>query len=284
MSKIRIAIIGHGFVGQAVDYGFTHADVLKTIIDPKYGTTVEDLNNSTYHHYYFVCVPTPMGENGAIDYSILDDVMDKLAFTQAELDPPTIIIKSTVTPNIIDRWYYWPNVVYNPEFLTERSAKADFIKPDFHVFGGYQSHCEHVKNLYAQYSLCQPCPVYTMSLVEASYVKYAINTFLSTKVTFFNQLFDSVTSAGGRYNIVANAVGADPRIGYSHTRVPGFDGKQGFGGACFPKDCAAFANYDKSLTLLDKVITINNDYRSQYELDEREKAQNVNYEQAKKEQ
>jgi UDP-glucose 6-dehydrogenase len=59
-------------------------------------------------------------------------------------------------------------------------------------------------------------------------------------------------------------------------KVPGFDGKRGFGGACFPKDFA-FNKAFKGFTLLDNVVTINNTYRSQYELDEREKAQHVDY-------
>lgn len=272
----KILIVGHGFVGQAVDYGFSHRYVEKTIVDPKYGTTIDGLDHSSFD-FIFVCVPTPMGADGSIDYAILDSVMEQLGPALNRLNPPTIVIKSTVTPDIIDRWSYWQSVVYNPEFLTERSAKADFINPDFHIFGGTVSGCKAVEQLYKNYSLCKPCPVYKMTLVEASYVKYAINTFLSTKVTFFNQLFDSISKVGGNFSVVANAVGSDPRVGHSHTCVPGFDGKQGFGGACFPKDCAAFVNYDNALTLLDKVITINNDYRSQYELDEREKEQNVNY-------
>lgn len=263
---MKILIVGHGFVGQAVDYGFSHPQVQKTIVDPKYDRTIDDINPMDYN-LIFICVPTPMGDSGNIDASIVNDVITKVGKC------PLIVVKSTVTPDIVK---HWPdNVVYNPEFLTERSAKDDFVNPPFHIMGGVYTY--DLEEYYHKYSICTPCPVYHMSAMEASYVKYAINTFLSTKVTFFNQLFDSVTKAGGNFNIVANAVGADPRVGYSHTRVPGFDGKQGFGGACFPKDCSAFVNYDNMLTLLDKVININNDYRSQYELDEREKAQNVYY-------
>jgi UDP-glucose 6-dehydrogenase len=69
----------------------------------------------------------------------------------------------------------------------------------------------------------------------------------------------------------------DSRIGPSHTKVPGFDGKLGFGGACFPKDTAAFINYNNCLTLLQEAVTINNKYRAQYELDDREKEQNITY-------
>ena len=59
--------------------------------------------------------------------------------------------------------------------------------------------------------------------------------------------------------------------------MPGFDGKQGYGGACFPKDTAAFSKFDSNLSLLEKAIEINNSYRTKYELDDREKEQNIRF-------
>jgi UDP-glucose 6-dehydrogenase len=73
------------------------------------------------------------------------------------------------------------------------------------------------------------------------------------------------------------AIGRDKRIGVGHTRVPGYDSKRGFGGACFPKDTKAFTLFDDSLTLIDKCVSINNNYRNEYELDEREESNNVKY-------
>ena len=80
-----------------------------------------------------------------------------------------------------------------------------------------------------------------------------------------------------RPNVVINAIGLDPRIGRSHTTVPGYDGKRGFGGACFPKDTTALLTDYPNMTVLEEAIETNNDYRSQYELDFREKEQNVRY-------
>ena len=117
-----------------------------------------------------------------------------------------------------------------------------------------------------------------MTVEEASFVKYAINTFLATKVTFFNQLYDAVSQTSANFNKIISVVGADPRIGHSHAKVPGFDGKRGFGGACFPKDTAALLNYTDKMSLLEKVIEINNSYRSSYNKDDRELAQNISYE------
>jgi UDP-glucose 6-dehydrogenase len=70
---------------------------------------------------------------------------------------------------------------------------------------------------------------------------------------------------------------SDPRIGNSHTSVPGFDGKMGFGGACFPKDTSAFLDYAISFSLLDEVIKSNNKIRSKYTKDKRELKQNISF-------
>ena len=189
-----------------------------------------------------------------------------------------IVIKSTVTPDVISNYKYWNNVVYNPEFLTEKSACEQFVNPEFHIFGGESYNTEKLEEYYEKYSLCTPCPSYHMNHEEASLVKYSINSFLATKITFFNQLYDLCRINGNvNFNTIIKAVGADNRIAPSHTKVPGFDGKQGYGGACFPKDTLAFAKFSNELSLLAKAIEINNDYRSQYERDEREKEQNIQF-------
>jgi UDPglucose 6-dehydrogenase len=267
----KITIVGHGFVGQAVDYGFTHPDVTKTIIDPKYSefTVLPDTSDAI-----FVCVPTPMMDNGEIDTTILDSVMDDL-FKRTTVGS-TIVIKSTVTPAIIKK-YDRAGVVYNPEFLTERSANEQFVDPAFHILGGHPKSTAKIQALYADYSLCNPTKTFHTTMEEASFIKYAINSFLALKVTFFNQLYDAVGETDANFTRIINAVGSDPRIGHSHTKVPGFDGKQGFGGACFPKDVSALIKSTNMLTILEECVNINNQYRNKYEKDEREITQNIQY-------
>ena len=117
-----------------------------------------------------------------------------------------------------------------------------------------------------------------MTPQEASFVKYAINSYLGMKVTFFNQLHDAALDFGCSPQRIINGVSADKRIGYSHTRVPGFDGKKGFGGACLPKDMNAFVKFNQDLTLIAESVKINNKMREEYELDEREKNNNIKFE------
>jgi UDPglucose 6-dehydrogenase len=271
---MKLLIVGHGFVGKAVSYGFTHPEVEHTIIDPKYGNSVADIDIEDYDAT-FICVPTPMNADGSIDSSILDSVMDTLNGSYRDRKKP-IIVKSTVTPDIISK-HGGQGIVYNPEFLREKTALEDFVSPEFHVFGGLSYDTRLVEQLYENYSLCKRCPVYHMSFAEASLVKYAINSFLSTKITFFNQLYDVALENNVNFNKVINAVSADSRIGASHMRVPGFDYKRGFGGACFPKDTAALVAFTDKMTLLEKVVSINNEYRSEYDLDEREQEQNISF-------
>lgn len=279
MSKFKIGIVGHGFVGKAVDYGFEHPMVEKFFVDPKYDTTIDDLV-AWQPNLTFVCAPTPMGEDGVVNATIAEDAVLKCA----RLTKGGVVLKSTVPPDIIDRIALTlameeldNRFVYNPEFLTEKSAAEQFIAPQFHIFGGVPQATAALESIYTDFSNCNPTKAVHMSAVEASFVKYGINSFLAMKVAFFNQLYDAVEDFGGAWNKIVNAIGMDERIGHSHTKVPGFDKKRGFGGACFPKDTKAFTKFSNKLTLLEKTISINNEYRAQYELDDREKEQNISY-------
>ncbi len=268
-----MTIIGHGFVGKAIDYAFQD-DVEKQIIDPKIGVELKDVKLNA--DVTFVCVPTPMHKNGKCDVSILEDVLTQIKHRMTGL----IVVKSTVTPDKIEELFRGSakhRMIYNPEFLTEKNANEDIINPFVHIFGGQSDATEKLELIYKEYSICKPCPVYRMSATDASFVKYGINTFLATKLTFFNEFYDTIKEFGGNYGRIANAIGTDPRIGHAHTRVPGFDGKRGFGGACFPKDVSAFINFTDQATLLEHVMNRNNLYRSEYEKDDREIEQNIQY-------
>jgi UDPglucose 6-dehydrogenase len=273
--KYKIAIIGLGFVGKAVAYGFNNPKIEQQHIDPKLGTEIIDIHEDT--NMVFVCVPTPMG-----NFLIIREVMEELLSNIDDTFNPIIIIKSTVTPDIIEEFDH-PNVVYNPEFLKEVSAIEDFLNPQFQVFGGESDVIDLVEDLFDDYSLCNPTVTYKMSLQEASMVKYTINSFLATKVMFFNQIYDICERLDTNFNVIMNAVGEDTRIGPGHTKVPGYDGKRGFGGACLPKDTDAFVNMAHdilgidALSILQEVIKSNNKIRSKYKKDKREKEQNIIY-------
>lgn len=267
---MKIGIVGAGFVGSAVDYGFTHCE--KFIVDPKLGTTLEDLYDFD-PDYTFVCVPTPMGENGVIDASIVHDVVDKLILNTSTI----VILKSTVTPDHLQKYTTLSRFVYNPEFLTEKSANEDFANPFMHVFGGLPGVTQSIEALYKEYSICKPCPTYHMSVKEASFVKYGINAFLMSKVLWFNQYHDLVESQGCSYTKIINAIGTDGRINPSHTMVPGHDGRRGAALSCFSKDIPALIHFSEGeLSILKEAWNVNCDYRNAYaEPLHREKEQKI---------
>ena len=285
--KFKLGIIGHGFVGKAVDYVFSTPTVEKFVVDPKYNeNTLQDLCD-WQPSCVFICLPTPSKDDGGIDTKNIDEAVMRLV-NQTDA---FIVIKSTVTPDVIDRLSRIDGrIVYHPEFLTEANAKMEMLNAPFRLVGVQQQEAaQHLEGLYNYFSIANPAQMIPMSPVEASFFKYAVNNFLAMKVTFMNQLKAVMDEYGGSYNQMSRALAADQRIGYSHMKIPGPDGKAGFGGACFPKDLSAFINFVEKKTgvepaLLKTVKTINDDIRSQYELSDREKEQNVNYGQVEEEQ
>jgi nucleotide sugar dehydrogenase len=284
-NPLRMGIVGHGFVGQAVEYAFYHPMVEHFLVDPKHDTSIDDLIKWK-PQVAFICAPTPQNpDSGFVDASIVEDAVLKLIYHTNAF----VVVKSTITPDIVDRLYNsiepedFDRFIYNPEFLTEKSACEDFVNAEHHVFGGTAPACDELGQLYDIFSNCKSDKYYRMSGCEASFVKYATNAYLATKLTFFNQLKDLVDSFDCSYNMVTRAMGADDRIGIKHTRVPGPDKKKGFGGACLPKDTMALLKFSETrgeknrFDLLENVLTINNGYRIMYELDQREKVNNITF-------
>ena len=235
-----------------------------------------------YPDVIFICVPTPMNEDGSQDISIVEGVIREIKSTFLD---SYIVLKSTVLPNHIKKIENTiEKFIYNPEFLREKYADEDFINPDLIVFGGKKENCEFLSDVYRKYFNCTNNDYIHTDSVSASFIKYSINAFLSTKVIFFNELYKlfKACETDVDWGTLTEAIKKDSRIGSSHMQVPGHDERFGFGGACLPKDSSAFLNYshsiESSLNLLKKVIEINNDIRSDYKTTtDREKEQNIKF-------
>ena len=76
----NIAIIGHGYVGKAVDHAFNTSQVNKFIVDPIYNSHIGNLKGKKRIDVAFVCVPTPMALDGSIDSSIVEQVVEDLVY------------------------------------------------------------------------------------------------------------------------------------------------------------------------------------------------------------
>ena len=231
--KLKIGIVGHGFVGKATDQGF-NKDVEKFLVDPKLKTNIDQLAKFD-PSFIFICVPTPMGDDGTQDSSIIENVVKEL---NNKCGNAIKIVKSTVLPSILEKLViYDKKIIYNPEFLREKHANEDFINSKMLIFGGDKRISQKVSEIYLNNSKCKTTEHIFTDLKSASLIKYSINTFLASKVIFFNEIFAlyEKLDVDDSWKDVISIIAKDPRIGASHMDVPGHDGKMGFGGACFPK-------------------------------------------------
>lgn len=265
--ELKLGIIGHGFVGTAVDNGFDK-NVDKFIVDiNKNNNTIQDLVKFD-PSLVFVCLPTPQQETHEdVDISIVRDVLINLNENSYK---GIVVIKSTITPQHLVNFKKQFNnlkLIYNPEFLTEANSLQDFIDPNMQILGGKWKDCEAVEKAYIRHSSVKVVPTFKVDLITASLIKYTINSWLATKVIFFNELRDlfDASSSHSSWSQFTDMLTRDPRIGDSHLKVPGPDGKKGFGGHCFPKDTNALLYYAKlkgiDLSILKQAIKKNKNIR-----------------------
>ena len=181
---MNIAIIGCGFVGNALEKAL-HKSVNLLKIDPIYNNEVSDI--SIFNpDIIFICVPTPMSSDADQDISILQSVLSQIKVCGIEA---LIVLKSTVLPNHLNSISDEHNdFVYNPEFLTEKNANEDFINSPLIVFGGNSQSADKLANFYDVHTKCKSKKYYYTDAISASLIKYTINSFLATKVIFFNEL------------------------------------------------------------------------------------------------
>jgi len=211
----------------------------------------------------FVCVPTPMKKDGSCSTEIVEEVVRGLneAWQDREVGGPedkiTVVIKSTVPPGTTARLQEeccWLDLVFNPEFLTEANYLEDFAGMERVVIGGSGRGLEMVVELYEDFcegevygegssTDYQPLRFLTCSSTEAELIKYVTNCFLATKVSLANEFAQVCEKVGADWDTVWGIASTDERLGTSHWRVPGPDGKQGFGGSCFPKDMAGMIHF-----------------------------------------
>ena len=133
-------------------------------------------------------------------------------------------------------------MVFNPEFLTERSASFDFINQTRVILGGDKQHTNKVKYLYKN-RFGDFLPVLETNYETAEMIKYMNNLFFATKVSFLNEMKLLGDKVGVDWSNAIEGFILDGRIGHSHIAVPGPDGKLGFGGSCFPKDIQALIKF-----------------------------------------
>ena len=220
--------------------------------------------------FIFITVGTPEKKNGEIDLSFIKEVVRSVGkLISKNKKKPIILIKSTVIPGtmknvvlpILERNSKKKagkdfGLISNPEFLQEGKAIHDTIKPHVVVLGGYRT--KFMRKTEKFFSRFNPnVPIIITNHQTAEMIKYAHNSFLSTKISFINQIAN-ICQVIPDTNVddVANAIGLDPRIGNLFLNAG-----PGYGGSCLPKDIKAIINLSSKLgvnhTLLTAVEKIN---------------------------
>jgi len=209
--------------------------------------------------FLYVAVGTPPTESGDADLSYVWSVVDQLPGDIP--GRPIVVMKSTVpvgTGEVVRRRLDargLTNVGYvsNPEFLAEGSAVRDFMNPDRIVVGSFEPEdAERVVGLHHGIE----SEVVRTDVPSAELVKLAANAFLSTRISFINEIANVCDLVGADVVDVARGVGLDHRLGphFLHAGI-------GFGGSCFPKDVTALkqlaGNSGYQFMLLQAVWEVN---------------------------
>lgn len=250
---MKIGIIGWGAVGSAVGEGFKMLghDVSKH--DPKYHTKIDDVIET---ELVFICVPTPSGDNGECDLSIVHSTIKDLKDKNYQ---GIIALKSTSVPgttqSIIDK-YNDKDICFVPEFLRERSALEDFVRN--HDVLAVGCHTDRAWHKVCEAHKWLPKNTIRMTPTEAEILKYYSNTFNALRVTFANVMYEICEKLDSDYEKILDTYLLRKTSSPDYLQCG--PNLRGYGGMCLPKDTKAMAELCKKLELPFKLFdTVDND-------------------------
>ena len=249
---MKIGIIGNGFVGNSIAFGFSPTHEIR-IHDKDPKRTLNTIEEVLECDFIFVAVPTPMNRDGSISLKVVEKALQEISEKNTKNN--IIILKSTMVPGSTNNFIkQFPklNIVFNPEFLTERTAKLDFLTQARIVLGGSKRLTKRVAKIFEERFM--HTYIIETDTITAEMIKYMNNIFFASKVSIMNEMKMMCDAIGANWKQALAGFAADQRIGDSHLNVPGLDGKMGFGGSCFPKDINAFISYANELGV--KIPTI----------------------------
>jgi UDPglucose 6-dehydrogenase len=235
---MKIGVIGLGFVGSAMRKLFGQAhEVVGYDSNPMVaGSNAKNALDGA--EIAFICVPTPMAQDGKADISIVEEVV-------RWVKSPIIVIKSTVPPGTTDMLaeHYQKNLHFSPEYMGEgKQFVAPWKYPDprdarshpFVICGGDSA--DMVLDLYSTVMSNDAAYIATSNRA-AELAKYMENSFLATKVAFCYEFAEICKTYDVDFKTVRELWLNDTRMGRSHTMV--LPNQKGFNGKCLPKDISA---------------------------------------------
>jgi len=283
---MNIGIIGAGVVGYATGFGLSkighkvtfndiNEDILQKLNDKGYKVTryySELLRDSEIIQ---ICVPTP-NKDGIQDLSIISRVAEKLGKCLIKTEEyKVIVIRSTILPTYT-RKKILPiiqetsglipgeefGLCVNPEFLRQASALDDFLNSWRIVIGEYD---EKSGSILEEVYKPLKTRIFRTTFEIAELIKYISNAFLSTKISFFNEMYLISDKLGVDPDLVNNIVALDPRIGKY-----GIKGGRPFGGVCLPKDLEAFIELfhllDLNPSIISSVLKVNKEMQARNDI------------------
>lgn len=220
----------------------------------------------------FICVGTPSLRNGKLDLKGVERVCQDIGEAlRKKASFHLVVLRSTVLPGTTESVVIPAlenasgkkagtdfAVCFNPEFLREGTAIADFMRPPFTILGAQDpAHLELLLKLYSEV----PGKVFQTSLSTAETVKYVCNAFHALKVGFANEVGTLAKQLGVDCEAVTKIFTSDTSLNISASYLePGF----AFGGSCLPKDLRALLycakEHDLSLPLLESILPSNSEH------------------------
>lgn len=246
--QITVGIIGCGVIGSAMGRWLQENTTVRVArSDPPKGIN-DDLSSCDL---FFISIHIPTETDGTQDLTLLKSII-------THLPEGPIFVRTTLLPGTTQQLTESCGrpVYFMPEFLTERTAYADFCSQAVVVTGAEELMDEIFKSK----------DIIHMSSMEAEIAKYAHNVFGALAVTYFNGIYELCALKGADYNRVREGFLLSGYLSPTHTHVPGPDGQFGYGGKCFPKDVNAFALYNSKNhlgPLLNVTMQLNDFFRNQ---------------------
>lgn len=254
MSAPNVTIIGHGWVGKAVQRLFPDAYIYTPGNGKKSVANKGDIA--------FICVPTPNRKEGKLDISIVEECVSWCTC-------PLLVVRSTVNPGTCDYLAkkYGKRIVIQPEYLGETTNHPLFDEKSvpFLIIGGKPKDRRMLIDLYTSVYNAN-VKIRQVSTLEAEVIKLSENRAIAFKVAQCQELFDACEKAGVDYYTIRDAVyGDDPRFNLWWTFV--FPDKRGFNSKCLPKDvyawCAWAESFGYTPELTKALLKRNNKWISQ---------------------
>jgi len=267
-----INIIGYGYVGSAVGHICEKNQITYNVCDTQaknggfqyFTSNIQKLirysESENNINYYFIAVPTPSNDDDSCNVSIINNVLTILNNTITQTT--RVIIKSTLVPGSCQKFceeFKNIDIILSPEFLREATYKDDMYNAEFVLVGlppntPMTEYSDILSLFRILYKHNTDIDIYMKSYEECELFKYTLNVHLAVKIWYFNEIHEISEKLGVDYQKLKPMFTLDSRIGDYGTRVPGHDGKFGYGLSCLPKETRGMMKLQEKLGIENNVL------------------------------